>query len=454
VAPEDNLFPIKVTAETDEEGIVIVDKRDRGRFLKARAGDHLMHAFQCDLCHFRNMQGRDPVEDEKVEDLKLMVCIRRCNLDELWSREPTTIDHNRRDVIRTIKKGAEIGHNSGGLFPVKPSHPLRDDCGMALATTMIYRSLDKGKNDEFVQFDTVRSMRSAAANYLRASALPDGVSIMMGGQKKLIESFSPTNSEWFENFMLGYHKRVGDVSRPDRAISIELMVEMMRRFDIRWEAAQDDKDKQAEVLFPALFALCAYVASLRGEEVPLLRLEETRRNTALGLEHRKNPHVVFSLAGRFKNEVGSMSHHIPIIPKTSSGLDVQLWLTRMLLWYGSDRKGPVFRDENGDRVNAGYYAAEILGMIEEIQQSWVEGEERLVDPDINVYEEYGMSRSFRRGSASRAADAKVDVETIELFNRWRKSEQAKGRRAHLKMSAHYSDVRLLLDRFLVYSRAL
>lgn len=454
VEPEENRFPIKMAFDKDEEGIVVVDKKDKGRFLWARAGDHLMNSFQCDLCHFRNMRKRDPAEMEKVEDYKLLFCIRRCSLDSLWSREPTTVEHNRRDVIRTIKKGEELGHNSSNFFRMKQSRPLQDECFMALATTMMIRSLDKGKNDQFVQFSTVRSMRSAAGNYWKASSLLGEVSVLMRGQTKLISSTSPTNSEWYENFMLGYHKRVGDVSKPDRAVSIELMLAIMRRFELQWEAAGDDMEERRAVIFPALFSVCAYCASLRGEEVPLMDLGETRQNTSFGLHHRKHPHVVVSLRGRFKNEVGLLSHHIPLAPVTASGLNVQIWLERMLLWYGPHRKGYVFRDGTDNRVSAGYYAATILGVIEEIQQSGLEEEKDIVDPEAKVFEEYGMTRSFRRGSDSRALAAGVDGDTIDLVNRWRKSEQSKGRKAHLKMNAHYADIRLLLERFLVYSRSL
>jgi len=50
---------------------------------------------------------------------------------------------------------------------------------------------------------------------------------MMRGTTKLITSTCPTNGEWFERLMLGYHKRAGDVSGPDLAISIEVMVALM-----------------------------------------------------------------------------------------------------------------------------------------------------------------------------------------------------------------------------------
>ncbi len=81
-----------------------------------------------------------------------------------------------------------------------------DDCNMSLAAVMMHRSLDLGKNDTFVQFNTVRSMRAAVSNYWKVLAPRDEMTVLMRGQMKLISSSSPTNSSWFESFMLGYHK--------------------------------------------------------------------------------------------------------------------------------------------------------------------------------------------------------------------------------------------------------
>jgi hypothetical protein len=53
VAAKDDVFPIKRVM--DPAGEDIGDEKDVGRLLKARAGDHFMCQFQCDLCHFRNI---------------------------------------------------------------------------------------------------------------------------------------------------------------------------------------------------------------------------------------------------------------------------------------------------------------------------------------------------------------------------------------------------------------
>ena len=39
-----------------------------------------------------------------------------------------------------------------------------------------------------------------------------------------------------------------------------------------------------------------------------------------------------------------------------------------------------------------------------------------------MYEDFGIYRSMRRGSESRATEKKVDDRVIDLINRWRKSE--------------------------------
>lgn len=452
--PDQNWFPIKTPFETNSDGVVVQDKKDKRRFLEARAGDHFMHNFQCDVCVFHNIQKRDPDEAERPEDIYLMTCIRRCNLDALWSKEPTTVENNRRGVLKLAEKAQQLGLTLEQLLPTKQGRRLKDEDFVALAAVMIFRSLDQGKNDKYVQFNTVRQLRSVASNYWRASATEAELSVMMKGATKLTGSSCPTNSAWFENFMIGYHKRVGDISMPDRAISIELMVAMMNRFDERWEIAGGNKETQKEVLFPALFALSAFVGSLRGEEVPLMKIDRTRKQTALGLSYTKQPFVVFSLEGRFKNEIGILTHDLPVVPETNSGLKVQVWVERMLAWYSPGSLGYVFKDKTGDKITCGHYAIEILGLIKDIQQSSLLNEVGIVDPECDVFEEYGMSRSFRRGSNSRATAAGVDEITINLVNRWRQSERAQGKVVSQKMNAHYTDIRLVGHRYLPYSQAL
>jgi hypothetical protein len=64
-----------------------VNEEDKLRFVVARPGDHLCCPFQCELCHFRNIQGRLPnMGLGYLDDMKLMKSLRRVNLDAFGSR--------------------------------------------------------------------------------------------------------------------------------------------------------------------------------------------------------------------------------------------------------------------------------------------------------------------------------------------------------------------------------
>jgi hypothetical protein len=51
-------FPVRLPK--DEEGSLLVNEEEKLRFAVARQGDHLFCPFQCELCHFRNIQSRSP----------------------------------------------------------------------------------------------------------------------------------------------------------------------------------------------------------------------------------------------------------------------------------------------------------------------------------------------------------------------------------------------------------
>ena len=53
----------------EEDGIEIPKEEDKEDYLVSRKGDDLMCLFQCELCHFRNMELRNPDgegRDEKI----------------------------------------------------------------------------------------------------------------------------------------------------------------------------------------------------------------------------------------------------------------------------------------------------------------------------------------------------------------------------------------------------
>jgi hypothetical protein len=96
------VFP--VTQQLDEDGVDITPDHEKSRYLVARAGDHLMTPFQCELCHYRNIYGNDP-KTWDLDDSEIMSYIHRCSKDALWSRETTTVANNLREAIRGRRSG-------------------------------------------------------------------------------------------------------------------------------------------------------------------------------------------------------------------------------------------------------------------------------------------------------------------------------------------------------------
>ena len=195
--------------------------------------------------------------------------IRRATLDSFWSREPATV----RGTLRQGGKMEDIASQLG-LSPVMGAmgpFPLADTTGMKLAVVMLERSLDPGKNEKLVQYSTVRTLRSAYSNIFHASSLhASGVSVFSGASKKMVTTTCPSNGFWFDRFMVGYYKRVGQLLVQDLAISIEVVLAVQSYLEGQWVLARTDKEKRSVSEMGVLFVIC-FCLGLRGEEVLLIR---------------------------------------------------------------------------------------------------------------------------------------------------------------------------------------
>jgi hypothetical protein len=141
-----------------------------------------------------------------------------------------------------------------------------------------------------------------------------------------------------------------------------------------------------------------------------------------------------------------------LIAETKSGLKLKLWVQRLIevrLVEGRTN-GPAFGFEGKHSLGSGKYEQEILERLQSIQSTRPD----LISADTQVLEDYGLSRSFRRGATSEARARGVTGEDIDLANRWRNFEGAKGRRPRLAMKDHYSDIRLLIPALLKFSEKL
>jgi hypothetical protein len=439
----------------DEAGHVLDIEKDRSRFKTARTGDYLMTMFQCDLCHFRNCYKRDPDSDNEAHQMA-MKCIRRANLDAMWSRETSTVTGNYQAAKKIAEKARSVEMPRDELFPRMGPWRIEDSSGMGIAVCVLLRTLDRGINEPTIQFGTARKFRSAFSNIWGASLEGDQNAVAVRDMTKMHQTNCPTNKAWFERFEKGLHSRMGDKSNPDLAMSIEVIHELMRVFDEEWENCEDawGSEARGDILFPALFCILTFCASLRGEETPLMDLSGVLNHYLEGRDHPTEElrHVTIPLLGRFKTETGEHYHMIPVVWETSSGLCPGMWYMRMIEWYQAlgISHGPVFRNEQGKRIAASEYEYIVISKLEDIQMRHPEW----IPRSVNVADAYGLRRSMRKGSETEALNQKVDPLDIHFMNRWRVVENAKGKNPMLRMISHYAEMRLLLKTMLRYSRAL
>jgi hypothetical protein len=317
---------------------------------------------------------------------------------------------------------------------------------------MLEVSLSPGINDDTVQYGTVRKFRSAFSNIYKASREGQQGAVMMKDTVKMAISTCPTDSLFFEKFTKGCHKRMGDIVKPDRALDVNILVEIFNFMESEWGKTMTEKDWW-ELALEGCFYLISFVCALRGEEVPLTNLAGIRQHL---VESGENiiPHVVVALLGRFKNKHGDSNYHLlPIVNVTRSGLEPRKWIewgVSMCERMGYSR-GPLFRDlKTRSKIKASEFELRFFRHLARIQDVRPD----LIGAGVNIEEQYGVSRSFRHGATSRAADMMLPPNVINSNNRWRTVESAGVKKSSMTMREHYTDVRITLNLSLQFSAAM
>jgi len=337
-------------------------------------------------------------------------------------------------------------------FPPLGPFPVGDSLGMSVAIAMLLKSLEPGRYSlRYQQFATVRKLRAGFSNIYMASHA--GVSCLrtVGGDRAKHQlTYLPTQSVWFERFSQGCVRRMGQEVRQDWAIPLPVLHGLMEVLEDEWSKATQHKEKELVASLGA-YALIAFCGSFRGSEVFLTDLHGLRH----GLEETRRyqrDHVVIPLLGRFKGEQNSRYHLSPLASETSSGLKVRSWVERLVEVRErvGQVRGPAFCDRNGEVASSFAYDAGFVERLLVLQAARPE----LIPAEVDLSEQFGISRSFRRGSTSVARTRGIDDKYVELINRWRTVESARGRQPTLPMKEHYSDIAILVPELVKYSLAL
>jgi hypothetical protein len=145
--------------------------------------------------------------------------------------------------------------------------------------------------------------------------------------------------------------------------------------------------------------------------------------------------LMVTLRGKFKGEDNLRWHLVPIVDVTSSGIQVRKWVRRLLFircHVDGVEEGPLFVNEAGKQARLSDYNSGFQMFITQAR----ERHPKVFSSKVEV-EDYNLRRSLRRGSTTQAHNNGVLASTIELNNRWRKKEAAKGAELGLAMRQVY-----------------
>jgi len=408
-----------------------------------------MVPFECDSCIFRKLSHRDP-RQASPQDQLLLAGIRRVNLDAFWSRAKSTVDGNASELRKGLKISQLVGLD-GPCVHLGPL-PEHDHCGYEVAIQMVLYSRRPGLNaSTHLQMDTIRKLRSAFGNQARSAPQSTGESLSLGDQKGQYQRVGkePSGSFWFSRFYQGCAKRMGQEWKPNRAMSIKLLLAVLEAGEARIHAASSEVELNSWVVLHT-FMVTAYVISLRGDEGLLLDL------ASLNLHWGKREDcITLALLGKIKGEDGDEIHLIPCVKTTSTGIEVEVAVRRLM-----DLKktqgfvdGPAISEMNGNA----YLSRDIDDLLHEVLEDLHVSARILFPPDVDLEDlrkSYQAFRTFRKTSDTQAREEGVSPDDIDTVNRWKKVEAAGGVRPDRVMRRRYAQFDELLKPFLRYTWAM
>ena len=425
------------------------DQWEADKYCQARKGDHMVTPFECDRCIFLKLKGRFPIPDAP-KDVLLLGAIRRVNLDAFWSRASTTVRRNLDGVKKTLYTSASVGLK--GPFKSFGPMPSFDHCGYEIAVDMVLASKGSGRHcKDHVQFKTIRKLRTSYGNFERISSLKAhsslGIDLGAGDTKDIVAL--ATSSIWFRRFVVGCKARMGQIYKPNLALPTELILKLLDLLAKQVNEAEKLED-QFDVIVFGSFIIYSYVLSLRG-------VEGTMINLATLVKYLENTRdcLVIGLKGKFKGEANEKDHLFYCVNETSSGIKVRKWTELLISVHAkAGRKGgPCITDWKGKPLEISALDDRLHSSLEvllDAGEKFPLGIESVED----IAERVSVFRSLRRASATRALDRKVAESDIDIVNRWKSVEEAKGSKPKRSMRQHYAEVANLKQPFLRYTYAM
>ncbi len=391
-----------------------------------------------------------------LSDQRLLGYMRRVNLDMMWSRENSTVS----SILGNIRKGKRMSE-ALNMDPIKllmGPWPLEDKQGFQVALEILRASQLKGRNDvDYQQFDTWRKIRSAYSNVFECEPGVSNTGLSFKGSHGHMVHFSKSelNSVLFRQFIYGLEKRMGRVVIQNIAVSAPMLISILGNMEDELRDAATTWERKREIITAGAAFVGLFAGALRGEEIFMAEAEEFCRRIESGKFDSDCSYVLLPLMGRFKHETGERNIIFAFASTTEgSGIPVRKWLERLAALLKREEKhdqvGPAFCDISGYSYPRWKLNEELHSQLSALRAARPD----LIAEDLDIAERFGIHRSFRRGATTRAQQANVPHNIIEMNNRWRKSQRRAGGLPNLPMAVLYTEIQQSLDVRLKFSRAL
>ena len=431
-------------------------KLEERKFKQGIDGAFLIFPFQCELCWFRNLEGRDPRSHSMMDD-RILAYLRQVNLDGIWSRSESTISGVKRGVIQLVAAWKRLGLTV--KLPDIGPWPLADNVGCRLAVGMLEQSRRPGRNaDDHLQYDSIRKFRTALVHVHDTSAIMKRSEHVFSFKTLKGDSYfasnAPTESKWYHLFNRGLLLRMGKQQKTNFGLDYRILIQILRRLaaNILLEEGNYVSVRKSVLLGTTL--VVGFVCALRGNEILMVDAHGLQSHLRYGAEERDgiDAHVVIPMLGQFKNEDGDRYHLVVSVATTESGIQVREWIMKWCEFLRAERRttGPAFCAMDGEVIITRELDDAFHDQLEFVQENRPD----LIDATVDVREQYSIYRSLRRGSTARARDQQVPDPVIDLHNRWKSIETGGGQRSSSSMRDYYTDLALVIRTRLTYTRCL
>jgi hypothetical protein len=321
---------------------------------------------------------------------------------------------------------------------------------MKAAIVLLDRSLDKGVYEETVQWDTFRRSMSAVTNISQAGVggLKDSVGAYE--RNRMFISNVVTHQFWYSRFMTGVHKRVGQIRRPDKEFTIDVIHAADKILEAEWENSSSAPQRKRIAEMGAWF-IGGFCTGLRGEEMLKIELAGTA-NSLPNMTAEKDAHFLFVILGRTKNnQTSGATFGVPCALVTNgTHLRPGRWVKRLVnLIHASGRRSGRLFQRRLRVAKLHEFEDNFFTVLEKVQATT-----ELMPRDMEIRDECGIARSLRRSVMAHARNMDIPIELIKAINRWRSEASSETNAPRLDMPDVYTTLASIIPTTLRFSLGL